>query len=537
MAQSDTLRRVELPAFVPISSPIEEQVRLRQLVGELPTDRFLLRSPSVTLGAVDPMRPPMLRLIAPELRFQYNRGIAFSMNDGALWAGRGPNLLARAGVIAEWWRARLVLAPEFTYSSNEHYPLVDPTIFPPPGSAWSAYASPWFLGEAGMDLPLRMGDRAIRRLYPGQSVLMVDAGPVTVGGGTENNWWGPGMWNALILSNNAPGFPHLFVRTTEPVVTDWGTFDARLLIGGLQESDYYDFDSGNDLRSISMLGITWQPWFERNLTLGAARAVFAPASGWGDVFAGSYQVFADVGAPNLRTDFPQPVPAGRDQLLSLFFRWMLPGGGVVPGDGVEVYGEWGRATQPRSLRDLLVDLNHSQAYTVGMQWLGSPVWDAGRFRARGELTNLEKGTTYKTRPVDTWYASRAVDQGYTNRGQVLGAAIGPGSSSQNVGVGFVSELWDVEGVITRIRWQNDIQAEPISYQDGQGWCEHDVTLASGIRGNVRSPYGWLSVSYLGGKRYNPFFSPRQPGCPGTNIGDVPAHTFSISFQPAVSWRR
>jgi hypothetical protein len=491
----------------------------------------------VLLGAIELPRPLTLELIAPEVAFQYNHGLAFSMNDGSLWAGRGPNAMARAGLIAEWWRARLVLAPELTYSANEHYTLVDTAVFAPPGARWSAYASPWFLGEAGMDFPLRMGDRAIRRLHPGQSVLMIDAGPVTVGGGTENNWWGPGMWNALVLSNNAPGFPHLFVRTSAPIVTDWGIFDARLLIGGLQESDYYDFDPDNDLRSISMLGLTWQPPFDTNLTLGATRAVFAAASGWGDVFADSYQVFADVGAPNLRTDFPQPVRPGRDQLFSLFFRWMLPGGRIVPGEGVEVYGEWGRATQPRSIRDLMVDLNHSQAYTVGMQWLGSPVSDAGRFRARGELTNLEKSPTFKTRPLDTWYASRAVDQGYTNRGQVLGAAIGPGSSSQNVGVGFVSALWDVEGVITRIRWQKDIQAEPIVYGGGQGWCEQDVTLASGIRGNVRSPYGWLSVSYLGGKRYNPFFSPRQPVCPGTNIGDVPAHTFSISFQPAVSWRR
>lgn len=541
MAQSDSSRHAGVPGFVPgfvpVASPADEHARVLQLTGAVPATRFLLRSPSAGLGAIDSAQPLTVALVPPQVTFQHNSDIAFSMNDGALWAGRGANLLARAGFVAEWWRVRLVVVPEVTYSANEAYALVDPSIYPPPGPEWSPYASPWFLGEAGIDFPLRMGDRAIRRLTPGQSVLLVDAGPVSIGGGTENQWWGPGMWNALVLSNNAPGFPHVFVRTSRPVDTRIGSFDARLLVGGLQESDFYDGDPDNDLRSIGLLGLTWEPWFDRNLTLGAARAVFAPAGGWRDVFTDAYQVFADVGAPNLRTDFPQPVPAGRDQLFSLFFRWLLPGTGLVPGEGAEVYGEWGRAAQPRSVRDFMLEPNHSQAYTVGAQWLGSRVFGVGRFRARGELSNLEKAPTFKSRPLDTWYVSRAVDHGYTHRGEVLGAAIGPGSSSQNLAAGFVSDWWDLEGVLTRIRWQNDVQAEPISYTDGQGWCEHDVTFTGGARGNLRSRYGSVSLTFLTGKRYNPFFSPRQPTCPGTNIGDVQNQTFSLTFSPSLGWMR
>ncbi|HEU5175197.1 MAG TPA: hypothetical protein VFT96_10625, partial [Gemmatimonadaceae bacterium] len=179
----------------------------------------------------------------------------------------------------------------------------------------------------------------------------------------------------------------------------------------------------------------------------------------------------------------------------------------------------------------LVEPNHTQAYTVGMQWLGKPVW-AGRFRARGELANLEMSPTFRTRPAATWYTSRAAEQGYTHQGQVLGAAIGPGSSSQHVAIGYVADAWQLEGTIARIRWQNDVQAERINYPSG-GWCEHDVSMMGGGRASVNSRFGSIALSYLTGTRYNPFFSPRQPSCPGKNIGDVRNGTFSLRFEPVL----
>src|ERR1035437_205388 len=58
-----------------------------------------------------------------------------------------------------------------------------------------------------------LGDKPIHRLDAGQSTAMVALRNVGFGVSNENQWWGPGIRNALILSNNAPGFPHAFIRT------------------------------------------------------------------------------------------------------------------------------------------------------------------------------------------------------------------------------------------------------------------------------------------------------------------------------------
>ncbi|HET8713760.1 MAG TPA: hypothetical protein VFM23_08790, partial [Gemmatimonadales bacterium] len=169
-------------------------------------------------------------------RFQtvtvYNSAFAFSLNDGALWAGRGWNQLVRAGVRARWGRVTLMLAPELVSSENRAYAV--PSTRP-----------------YSIDLPERFGARGFSRLEPGQSTLALDLGAVTVGASTANEWWGPGIRNAIVLSNNAPGIWRGFVRFRR------GNFSARWFLGGLFESPYFDTSAANDRRAISAAQVTW----------------------------------------------------------------------------------------------------------------------------------------------------------------------------------------------------------------------------------------------------------------------------------------
>ena len=57
-----------------------------------------------------------------------------------------------------------------------------------------------------------------------------------MGVSTENLWWGPGVRNSLIMSNNAPGFGHISFNTTAPVLTKIGSFEWQLISGVLQNS-------------------------------------------------------------------------------------------------------------------------------------------------------------------------------------------------------------------------------------------------------------------------------------------------------------
>lgn len=58
---------------------------------------------------------------------------------------------------------------------------------------------------------------------------------------------GSGIRNALVLSDRAAGFPHLFLRTAKPVDVGVGMFRARWILGGLTESLYFDEDPSNGI--------------------------------------------------------------------------------------------------------------------------------------------------------------------------------------------------------------------------------------------------------------------------------------------------
>jgi capsule assembly protein Wzi len=510
-----------------LGGPVEDRARIAQLLDSTrSTAGFLLRSPSSLTPPLGGGGSRTLRLaiVPPSIAAVYNSALPYSGNDGALWAGRGMNVLAQAGVRAEWGPLRLIVAPELAYASNRDYAAFDVVVRP--SGAVSVYANPWHTAPNpnSIDLPLRFGNRKMQRGDPGQSSLVLRIGSAEVGVATENEWWGPGIRNALILSNNAPGFPHVLLRSAAPIQTRVGAFEARWLVGGLTESEFFDTNTDDNLRSISLLAFTWQPRWERDLTVGAARAVFAPASSWSSALGDFAQVFANVpGHEGVQNP-------GRDQLMSLFLRW------VFPADGFEAYAEWARAEQPVSFRDLLLSPNHSQAYTLGLQWVGREVapWGRarGRVRVQGEVSFLEQSTTYRYRPIGTWYTSPRVIQGYTNRGQTLGAAIGPGSSSQYLRADYLSSWWQLGAFAERIRSLEDAHS---TVDQQSSFCNHDVSLLPGLAAAVRTRVGTFGATYSSGWRINTYFIVR-PGTACLNFDgmDVRSNSLSVSFTP-LSW--
>src|SRR5439155_26788657 len=126
------------------------------------------------------------------------------------------------------------------------------------------------------DLPLRFGDQPIRRFDFGQSSISASSHDVSVGLTTQDEWWGPGIRNTLIMSNNAPGIPRAFARTARPVRTRAGAFEARIIAGTVTESRFFDTLTANDYRSISGLLVTFRPAVDSGLTLGLSRVVYAP---------------------------------------------------------------------------------------------------------------------------------------------------------------------------------------------------------------------------------------------------------------------
>jgi hypothetical protein len=490
----------------------------------------LFRSTSSASDSLPSGRPASFLVVAPHARFISNGQLPYSMNDGALWAGRGNNASIVGGARVEAFGWRLFALPEWTYSENRQYDVTVSPVFPQRPSARSLWSSPFHTQAQSIDLPIRFGNHPINRLRPGQSSLIFSRRSEEIGISTENEWWGPGIQNALLLSNNAPGFAHLFLRTRSPLQTRIGTVEARWLVGALTESSFFDTITTNDVRSIALLGISVQPRGTTGLTLGAARSVYSPATGYGQAASRFLDVFRDVGQPDAVPLADTVERSGPDQLLSLFARWASTDGGF------EVYAEWGRAEFPLSLRDFAEQPNHSQGYTIGFQRIGEPLHHLnGRLRLQAEATLVQQSTTFRFRDLGSWYTSRSVPQGYTNQGQVLGAAIGPGSSSQWVAFDRLGVPFDVGVYVNRIRWLEDARSQAFDAANlvpGNSWCEHDVSLLGGGRASHSSRFGRVMLDFSTGWRYDVFFKHDTDACPHNKGFDRRMKSVALTFIPS-----
>lgn len=465
---------VTTSALLTLGSPADERLRTAQLIGRAPSAGYLLRSPSVLTRWIAEGAPRLrLTFVLPEVRITRNSALPTSDNDGALWAGRGVSALVRAGAVSKVGRVTLILAPEIATSQNLGFQTTatGPSgQFPPTGP----FRSPFFTGAYSADLPLRFGDQRYTVVTPGQSAAYVESGPVAFGVTTENEWWGPGVRNALLISNAAEGVPRLFARTRRPLRTRLGDVDARWFVGAPTASIYDAPAADSGRRTLTGGAVTLRARADTNLTLGVARLVLT-ARRSGGLLAHAFDVVtrnADLGRGDTLA-----YPRASDQLASVFTRYLFPDAGL------ELYGEFARLELPRSLRDVLIAPQNTSAYTLGLAraW---PMTRARALRAQLEVTNLEQSRTFTDRPPPPdYYTGRAASQGFTSRGQVLGAAIGPGSSGQWLAIDYYVEGGQAGVFLQRSRNQNDALYRQFLANNAR----HDVTLGGGLRAGARLP--------------------------------------------------
>jgi hypothetical protein len=476
-----------------IGGGLEERLRDAQLRGTHAPSGFLVRSPSSLAPRAGRTGAA---LILPEVAAAWNSQIPYTGNDGAMWAGRGASAVLMTGVELRSGAVRLVIAPEVVWAENRAFEELLPR-------QWTAaqrgeFIPPWQSARHSVDLPYRFGEQGWTRVRPGQSSLAVRAGGFAAGAATENQWWGPGVRNAIIMTNTGPGIPHLFARTEQPAQTRLGSVEAKWMVGRLEDSGYMTAAGG---RSLSAAAVVLHPAVAPNLALGVARAAYAPADGYAGALSNAADVFTRWGGAG-DTLAARPF----EQIFSLMGRW------VFPRDGAEVYAEWARYQLPGSLSALLEAPEHTQGYVVGAQWL-RPV-GAGELRLQAEHANLEESSTYRSRPIGSYYASAAVPQGYTHQGQTIGAAIGPGASGQWLAGDWLYRDARVGAFLGRVRWANDAYYDnpaTARIRSGDGSIPqstvhgHDVTLLGGLRGRIPLGPVELDAEWSVGKRYNYMF--------------------------------
>lgn len=358
----------------------------------------------------------------PEVSGSFNSTFPYGSNDGAPWQGRGLNGRFSAGIEYKSPGLYIAFIPEVWTAQNIGFDVV-------PGSdETSDYG--W-----GLDRPQRFGEGPHYDVSLGQSGVRLFYRGVTFGLSTENVRIGPGERNNIILSQNAEGFPHIDVGTQRPVQTALGALEARFLWGVLSSSQYVDGGSSN--RSFYTGGtLAYSPSWVPGLTVGFNRYFVSPL----DTLNGykAFQFFTD-GIFKAYRPSVFKTSTGEDdvdQVLSFSFRWVFQPVGLL------LYLEWGRNDHASDLKDFLMQPDHAHAYVAGLKKL-FPLKDGSVIMAMVEIADLGNTIGTTVRSTSSWYRHGANPSGYTHKGQLLGAAIGPGSNSQYIGLLYTGKriLW------------------------------------------------------------------------------------------------
>ena len=468
-----------------VGSEVERYLRVLQVAGAAPSYPWAMRgfSPAEVerLAPVDSAAHPWAgryRLAAdsaagvrvapvhPEARLVYNSAFPYGGDDGAVWAGRGLTGSVQAGGTVRYGPVSLTVAPVAFYAGNAGFDL-----YPNGEQGRLVYADgvrPYLI-----DLPQRFGDGGYFRVDPGQSTLRVDGAGVAAGVSTANQQWGPAAFYPILLGNDAPGFPHLFLGTQRPLNVGLGRIHARLVWGRLGQSDYSTVspDSANGLMRGLVAAFT--PAGVPGLEVGLARFHHAL---WPEEGLRGRQLLTQLEA-FLKKDVSDPedsevnmIPG--NQLASVFLRW------VFPRSGMEVYGEFGRDDHNWDLRDLLLEPDHQSAYLVGLAKVWRP--DDSRFvELRGEVLNAQPSHLSRVRSQGVFYYHTRVRQGHTHRGQLLGSPAVYGGAGSTVAVNVLDR-----GGRWSLAWSRELRADDAPVMWGYGSTSRGVDALHSLSGEA-----------------------------------------------------
>lgn len=398
-----------------------------------------------------------IQLLPASLQYRNNSAFPYGWNDGSMVPNRGGQTSFSAGIFSKYRFLTIQFQPEFVLANINKYD----ELAAAPGYGWHWY---YTFGNR-IDMPEYFGKGSYSRAYWGQSSIRLNFDPVSIGLSTENLWWGPGIRNSLLMSNTAPGFPHFTINTTQPVSTPVGTFESQLVGGILKSSgfppSYTEESKHHELfyvekpevnRYFSGLVLSYQPKWVKGLSLGYIRTFVVNRTDMNNNLRDFLPFFrptvqevayldADGGTPRVSEDF-------RIQYNSLFFRWAMPAGRF------EVYGEYGRNIRPRNGRDAIVQATHSRGYVLGFRKLlpFNSIRPGDILQLGAEATQLSFNSSYflMEDPSPVWYTHHVVRDGYTHRGQVLGAGIGPGSNIQSLQVSWIRGLKQIGVQLERL---------------------------------------------------------------------------------------
>jgi hypothetical protein len=467
-------------------------------------------------------------LLPLSIQTQFNSDHPYGWNDGAMIPAKGLQTLTSAGIFMQYGPLTVQFRPELVVAANSNFDTFNK-------NQYDVIFARYYDIYNNIDLPVRFGTDSYNKLYWGQSSIRLNFKSLSFGLSTENLWWGPGIRNSLLMSNTAPGFAHLTLNTLRPLQTPIGSFEGQIIAGKLVNSgypplepDHYYF--GTDLyvpkpdnwRYLAGIIVTWQPKWVPGLFLG-----FDQASQTYSNNLSSIKDYLPLFSSVKQTSDPNAPISKQDQISSVFMRWLWTQ------EHAEIYFEWGHYNTTGDMLQSLLSPNDSRAYIFGLRKLLPFNKSRDENIMIGiEVTQLQENSISKIESGTEWYVSNNIRQGYTNRGEELGAGIGPGGNLQSLDVSWVKGLKKLGLQLERYVHNNDFYY--YAFYDSQNYSQHWVDLSIGANGEWNYKNFIFNAKIQGIQSLDYQWAVKQNGNDIFYANQI--HVFNLQIQAGATYR-
>ena len=350
----------------------------------------------------------------------------YGWNDGAFSLSKGYQFLVGGGIYFQWHKLKIQLRPEYVQTATGNYET---------NAYWGAVTP------------------SSKKIMPGQSNIRFDLGSFTIGASTENMWWGPGIYNSMLMNNNAPGFLHYSINSNRPIITAIGSIQLQLQAGFLQKDSSQGYENKRlqtvilekNKRFYNSISISYQPKFLKNVYLGLTRTFQNYTQLQSSNNNGFVYNYVPVFVAFFKKTYSDDT-VKRDQIASVSAKWILPK------EKVEIYFEFGFNDAKQNFRDLMMDMAHSSGYVWGFKKL-KYLNNTQYINLNVEIARLAQTTSYLHRNAGNWYEHGGISEGYTNLNQIMGGGSGFGNNMQALALGYNSG-WNKVGIIFQHILQN-----------------------------------------------------------------------------------
>ena len=381
-----------------------------------------------------------IKILPIDYNIEINSHHPYNRNNGSMVPNRGYQHIVSSGIYAEIGPLSVQLKPEYLFSENKDFEGFGEGPNGHYSAIWAKRYSLW----NKIDMPERFGEKSINEILIGQSSIKLNYKGLSIGVSNENIWWGPSIRNSIMMSNHARGFKHITFNTNKPLTTKIGNFEWQIISGRLESSGFTPPNTEiehagtklyipkinqrgrtDDWRYLQGYSITYSPKWISGLSLGFIRwaqaysALYRGEYVWMEGNPSWFPAFQNLFRKN---DRYQNYEQQTNQAAGVFLRWLWKE------SNAEIYFDYHHNDSKHNIRDLLLDSDHSRAVTIGLQKVFKISNDNYLFS--WEWTQMEQSATRLLRNAGSWYEHGWTFDGYTNKGEVLGAGIGPGSNSQ-----------------------------------------------------------------------------------------------------------